>query len=102
MNCFKDESDIEVGINRVVDHPYDPEKREESENRQIDALKELRRTRDNQTVSRLLKELETAAKDESVNLYPLFIDCAKAYVTEGEMCDVLRNVFGEYQPASIF
>jgi len=102
VNCFTDESDIEVGINRVVDHPYDPEKREESENRQIAALQELRKTRDNHTVSRLLKELETSAKKEETNLYPLFIECAKAYVTEGEMCDVLRGVFGEYEPASIF
>jgi len=102
VNCFTDESDIEVGINRVVDHPYDPGKREESENRQLAALKELKKTRDNRTVSRLLKELESAAKNQETNLYPLFIECAKAYVTEGEMCDVLRGVFGEYEAATIF
>jgi methylmalonyl-CoA mutase N-terminal domain/subunit len=102
VNCFTDESDIEVMVDRVVDHPYDPERREESENRQIAALQELKKSRDNQNVSRLLKELETAAKDEQKNLYPLFIECAKAYVTEGEMCDALREVFGEYQAASIF
>ena len=65
-------------------------------------MRELRKKRDNKTVSRLLKDLEAAAKNEKTNLYPLFIECAKAYVTEGEMCDVLRGVFGEYEPASIF
>jgi len=102
INCFTDESDIEVEINRVVAHPYDPAKREESENRQIADLKELKRTRENRTVSRLLNELKTAAKNEDANLYPKFIECAKAYVSEGEMCDVLREVFGEYEPAAIF
>ena len=102
VNCFTDESDIEVGINRVVAHPYDAAKREESENRQIENLRELKKGRDNRTVSRLLNDLKAAAKDEKVNLYPLFIECAKAYVTEGEMCGVLREVFGEYEPATIF
>ncbi|MFC1885715.1 methylmalonyl-CoA mutase family protein [Thermodesulfobacteriota bacterium] len=102
VNCFTDESDIEVMVDRVVDHPYDQAKREASETRQITALKELKQNRDNRTVSRLLKELETAAQKEEINLYPLFIECAKAYVTEGEMCDVLRGVFGEYEPAAIF
>jgi methylmalonyl-CoA mutase N-terminal domain/subunit len=102
VNCFTDESDIEVMVDRVVDHPYDQTRREASENRQIAALKELKQNRDNRTVTRLLKELEAAAKNEETNLYPLFIECAKAYVTEGEMCNVLRNVFGEYEPATIF
>ena len=97
-----DESDIEVNINRVVAHPYDPEKREESESRQIAHLKELKRTRESRMVSRLLNELKTAARKEETNLYPLFIDCAKAYITEGEICGVLREVFGEYEPPTIF
>ena len=45
---------------------------------------------------------KTAAKKEESNLYPLFIECAGAYATEGEICDVLREVFGEYEPATIF
>ncbi len=102
VNCFTDESDIEVGVNRVVAHPYDPAKREEAEIRQIENLRELKKARDNRTVSRLLSDLKAAAKDDKINLYPLFTECAKAYVTEGEMCDVLREVFGEYEPATIF
>ena len=102
VNCFTDESDIEVMVDRVVDHPYDQSRREASENSQIEALKELKRSRENRTVSRLLKEVEAAAKKEETNLYPLFIECAREYVTEGEICDVLRGVFGEYEPATIF
>ena len=67
VNCFTDEADIEVMVDRVVDHPYDPAKREEAESRQIAALKELKAGRDGRTVSRLLKELEAAAKKEEVN-----------------------------------
>jgi len=36
-----------------------------------------------------------------VNLIPHFLECVKAYVTLQEMCDVLREVFGEYRPATI-
>jgi methylmalonyl-CoA mutase N-terminal domain/subunit len=102
VNCFTDESEIEVMVSRVVPHPYDPLKREEAEKHQIANLQELKRTRDNKTVSRLLKELKEAAKKEEVNLFPLFIECARAYATEGEMCDVLREVFGEYEQPSLF
>ena len=102
VNCFTDESDIEVMVDRVVDHPYDPARREASENRQIEALKALKRSREARTVSRLLREVESAAKKEETNLYPLFIECAREYVTEGEICEVLRGIFGEYEPATIF
>ena len=46
---------------------------------------------------RRIKELEQKARKEEENLIPHFIECAKAYCTLQEMCDVLREVFGEYQ-----
>lgn len=102
VNCFTDESEIEVMVSRMVPHPYDPKKREEAEERQIANLREVRRTRDNKTVTRLLNELKDAARKEEVNLFPLFVECARAYVTEGEMCDVLREVFGEFEQPVLF
>jgi methylmalonyl-CoA mutase N-terminal domain/subunit len=101
VNCFVGESELEVDIQRSVPYPYDPRKREEAEERQIRNLAEVKRNRDNHTVTRLLKELEQKAKKEDENLIPHFIDCAKAYVTEQEMCDVLRGVFGEYRPVGL-
>lgn len=44
--------------------------------------------------------LRRASNYSDENLIPHFIECAKAYVTEQEMCDVLREVFGEYEAAT--
>ncbi len=70
----------------------------EGEKRQVDRLNEIRRARDNQDVAEKLLALEQAAKGTD-NLMPLIIEAAKAYATVGEMMDVLRGVFGEYQPS---
>ncbi|MBW1680689.1 MAG: methylmalonyl-CoA mutase [Deltaproteobacteria bacterium] len=102
VNCFIGENELEVQTNRLVPHPYDPERRARAEERQIANLKEVKRMRDQKEVRRLLGKLEQKAKDERENLLPLMIECAKAYVTLQEVCDVLRGVFGEYEPPSIF
>ena len=70
----------------------------EGEKRQVDRLNEIRRARDSQDVAEKLLALEQAAKGTD-NLMPLMIEAAKAYATVGEMMDVLRGVFGEYQPS---
>jgi len=101
VNCFTGESELEVTVNRMVPHPYDETKREEAEERQIKKLAEIKRSRDSRLVNQLLSELKEKAKNESENLIPHFIECAKAYVTLQEMCDVLREVFGEYEPVGI-
>jgi len=64
--------------------------------RQIKKLHELRATRDNIAVSNALDAIRTAASSESQNLMPLIIDAVRAYATEGEICGVLRGIFGEY------
>ena len=60
-------------------------------------LSELRARRDSTQVSQLLSKLEGAARDKE-NLMPLFIECVEHDVTLGEICGVLRTVFGEYHP----
>lgn len=62
---------------------------------QIEELKKLKEERDNYKVNKNLKSLEKAAKTDA-NLMPFMLDCVKAYATLGEICDVLRSVFGEY------
>lgn len=74
---------------------------EEAEERQIANLAKVKKERDNDRVRSTLKELRKAAKDESVNLIPYFLDCVKAYASIGEMCGVLRDVFGEWKPAGV-
>ncbi len=64
--------------------------------RQIARLQEIRRRRDNVKVEELLAKLEEAARG-SDNLMPVILECVEAYATLGEICDVLRKVFGEYR-----
>lgn len=100
LNCFSSEQELDVRTGRLVQNPYDPEKREMAEEEQKKKLAEVKRNREDREVSRLLGELKAAAEKEDENLMPIFIECAKAYVTEGEMCEVLKEVFGVYQPAA--
>ena len=64
--------------------------------RQIAGLEELRKTRDADRVRRSLDALRAAARGTDNTMYPL-MDCARAYATVGEMCDALRDVWGEYE-----
>ena len=63
------------------------------------ALKKLRSTRSNEEVSRLLDALRDKASTDE-NLMPCIIECVKRYATLGEICDVLRGVFGVYDTSS--
>ena len=68
---------------------------------QINRLNDLRRNRDNRDVGEKLRALEHAAQG-SENLMPALLDAVNAYATLGEMMDVFRGVFGEYQPSWSF
>ena len=48
-----------------------------------------------------MSELKEKAKKEEENLTYHLVDCAKAYITLQEVCDILRDVFGEYEAPSI-
>ena len=63
-------------------------------------LAELRKIRDNTKVNAALEKLGNAAKGED-NLMPFILDAVKAYATLGEICGVLRKVFGEYQQSIV-
>ena len=69
--------------------------------RQCKRLKDLRSNRDKSRHSASLRAIEKAAEGDE-NLMPHFIEAAKAKATLGEMCDVLRGVFGEYREGSDF
>jgi len=66
---------------------------------QMESLKRLKSERDNARVRDILSELKNAAEGKN-NLMPIILDAVKAYATLGEICDALRDVFGEYQPVS--
>src|SRR5690349_16619795 len=65
-------------------------------NRQLARLTELKKTRDNGRVQRALDALRTAAGGTGNTMYPL-LEAVRAYATVGEMCDALRDVWGEYE-----
>jgi methylmalonyl-CoA mutase N-terminal domain/subunit len=67
------------------------------EQSQREKLAELRKNRDESKVQALLSQVEGAARGDDP-LMPLFIDCAENDVTLGEICNVLRDVWGQYQP----
>ena len=60
-------------------------------------LADLRAKRDNAAVSDKLTALEAACQDEHANLMPFILDAVKTYATLGEICGVMRKVFGEYE-----
>jgi len=68
--------------------------------RQAQKLSALRQRRDSARVRALLGRLRDAARG-SDNLMPIILECVEAYATLGEICDTLREVFGEYHPVSI-
>jgi methylmalonyl-CoA mutase N-terminal domain/subunit len=96
---------IIVGINRFQTegppltglHRGDPAVRE----RQAAGLEAIRARRDRGRVQGALRQLQEASEG-SDNLMPPIIEAVKAEATLGEICDVLRGVFGEYQASVIF
>ncbi len=67
------------------------------EAQQRERLAVLRAQRDGERASALLARIESAAKSDD-NLVPLFVEAVENGVTLGEICGVLRNVWGEYRP----
>ncbi len=66
--------------------------------RQVTQLQALREQRDNDRAAESLARLEAAARQHDAPLMPLFLRAVEAYVTLGEICGLLRQVFGEYEP----
>jgi methylmalonyl-CoA mutase, N-terminal domain len=89
-----------VGVNEYVQEDEPPFPilyiDERTADTQLERLRELKRTRDNDAVGRSLDALREAARGTDNTMYPL-LDCVRAYATVGEMCDALRDVFGEYE-----
>ncbi len=69
--------------------------------RQVEKLKAMKAGRDQAVVEARLNAIREAALSDT-NLMPVFIDAVKEYVTLGEICGVLRDVFGEYKQQIVF
>ncbi|MGZ6507322.1 MAG: methylmalonyl-CoA mutase family protein, partial [Tumebacillaceae bacterium] len=94
--------EVVVGVNKFrIENEPKPELQKinpELERIQSERLANLRNTRDNELVNQRLAALRTAAEGTD-NLMPHIVSAVKAYATLGEICNVMRDVFGEYMPA---
>jgi methylmalonyl-CoA mutase, N-terminal domain len=95
-----------VGVNRyqLEDEPelellrIDPA----LEGQQVQRVQALRERRDSGTVEQALAALKEGSLKEDVNLMPLIVEAARAYVTLGEMCDALRETWGTWRETPVF
>ena len=109
---FRYQSEVEsgkrivVGVNRYVladEQPIPLLKIDPAlEQKQIDRLAAVKGGRDSQVVESRLATLKDAAAKEGVNLMPPIVEAARDYVTLGEMCDALREVWGVWRETPVF
>jgi methylmalonyl-CoA mutase, N-terminal domain len=94
-----------VGVNQFTtdeeEHPEILRVRPEVVRRQIERLNRVRSERDGAKADAMLKQLDEAARSDT-NLMPVLIECVENYVTIGEICQVLRGVFGEQREYHVF
>jgi methylmalonyl-CoA mutase N-terminal domain/subunit len=96
-----------VGVNRFQTEEDPPEvdsyeMDEKARLRQLERLAEMKASRSAADVQATLAALSAAAAKDDVNLMPLLVDCAKAYCTVGEMVEVLKEQWGEFQQPVVF
>jgi methylmalonyl-CoA mutase N-terminal domain/subunit len=109
---FRYQSEVEsnqrivVGVNRYVqadELPLEILKIDAAlEQQQIDRVRALRARRDSAAVERALSRLREDAAHEGRNLMEPIMDASRAYVTMGEMCDALREVWGIWRETPVF
>jgi methylmalonyl-CoA mutase N-terminal domain/subunit len=100
QQAFERKEKIMVGVNAFVQQDDPPIEilyiDESASDTQLAKLEALRKSRDRDAVTRSLDALRTAAGTPE-NLMPRILDAVRAYATVGEMCDALRDVWGEYE-----
>jgi methylmalonyl-CoA mutase, N-terminal domain len=109
---FRYQSEVEarqrviVGVNRYVaedERPLEILRIDPAlEQKQSDRVRAVRASRDAAVVARRLEALKDGARREDVNLMALIVDAARDYVTMGEMCDALRDVWGVWRETPVF
>src|SRR5574341_374021 len=101
QRAVESKDEIVVGVNEFVAEEEVPIEKlridPAIEHRQCERLAAVRARREDNHASELLTRLEIAARGTD-NLMPLFVECVEHDVTLGEICGVLRGVFGEYHP----
>lgn len=102
VNAFTTSDEIDVQVVRTAQRVYGQDQLRTAESRQREKLADLRRRRSGAEVARTLQVLESVARDDSANVMEAVVDCVRALCTVGEICSVLREVFGEYREGRVF
>jgi methylmalonyl-CoA mutase N-terminal domain/subunit len=102
---IEDGERVVVGVNRheTAGAEQDPDLQTVTEaeaDAQRERLAAVRADRDDDAVAATLADVRAAAESDA-NVVPPIVDAVKAYATVGEICDVLRDVFGEYRPTGV-
>lgn len=96
---------IIVGVNKYIEEEYLSIKTlkidHEVEKRQAGRLKDVKKKRNKRVVTSALDRLRQAAEGKD-NLMPHILNAVRAYATGGEICNVLRKVFGEYRELVVY
>jgi methylmalonyl-CoA mutase, N-terminal domain len=104
QQAFERKEKIMVGVNAFVQQDDPPIEilyiDESTSDTQLAKLDALRKTRSQDAVARSLDAMRAAARTTE-NLMPHIIEAVRAYATVGEMCDALREVWGEYEEVPI-
>jgi methylmalonyl-CoA mutase N-terminal domain/subunit len=109
---FRYQSELEagrrviVGVNRYAEpdeRPIEILKIDQAlEDKQVERVRDLRGRRDAAAAEAALARLKADAAVEDRNLMPAIVDASRAYVTMGEMCDALREVWGTWRETPVF
>ena len=104
QQAFERKEKIMVGVNELAAAAESPIAilyiDDSAGERQLAKLDALKQTRDTDAVTRSLDGLRAAARTTE-NVMPRILDAVRAYATVGEMCDALRDVWGEYEEVPI-
>jgi len=105
QQAFERRERISVGLNVF---PVKAETRQQTfridadvERRQVERLQQVKQERNQDQISATLAEVAASARDGR-NVMPALLDAVKAYATVGEICGILKSVYGEYEPDRSF
>jgi len=100
QKAIEKNEEIIVGLNKfTIEEEIAPDLLkvdEQLEKGQINFLSQIKSERNNEAVKQALQKINEVAKTEE-NLIPHILHAVKAYASVGEICNVLRDVFGEYE-----
>ncbi|MGM0639792.1 MAG: acyl-CoA mutase large subunit family protein, partial [Thermotogota bacterium] len=101
---IENKKDVIVGVNKFSTEKEEPRELlkldPKVEERQKDKIKKLKENRDNEKVEKTLNSLKNAAENGE-NLMPFIIEAVQTYATLGEIANILRDVYGEFNESVI-